>query len=216
MQPLFYSHSADGICVGDDALDVVDDVSRLDWRGLAAFFRIGFFLGDHTAFADVKQVPPATVLTWTPREGVAMQVGTRARGPRVTLDRAGAIERYARLFEDAVKTTANGKEIVVPLSGGRDGRHVMFALMNMGANPSHLVTTEHLLWRTNEDARIARTVAAAARRAAHVALPTEVFCQEHLSRRARDRVRLGRSGMGDTAGRLHPIVKRHGSGRDSR
>ena len=69
------------------------------------------------------------------------------------------METYAELFQKAVeKTLPIDENFVIPLSGGRDSRHISFALCKANRRPSACVTILHPPPRANEDARIAKQI----------------------------------------------------------
>lgn len=157
MYPLFY-------CVDDDGIMLAPSVNGLLARGaprmlddsaLAVFLRLGYFLGDDTPFASIKAVPPGG-LTWdgTLRLSERRQAVRPQRVPRKE-----AISLYAELFREAVRRRPPaGENFTVPLSGGRDSRHILFTLCELGYRPKQCVTAEHLPPRANDDAQIAALV----------------------------------------------------------
>ena len=52
-----------------------------------------------------------------------------------------------------------GQDVVVPLSGGRDSRHILFELCESGHRPSYTVTIPRYPPRPSEDERIAPLIA---------------------------------------------------------
>ena len=49
--------------------------SRLAMTPLAVFLRLGFFIGEDTPFAGVKQLAPGSVLRWDAERGVRVEDG---------------------------------------------------------------------------------------------------------------------------------------------
>jgi asparagine synthetase B (glutamine-hydrolysing) len=72
------------------------------------------------------------------------------------------MEAYLRVFRQAMGRRAPKHPAIVPLSGGRDSRHILFELLAQGHRPELCITHEHFPPRHNEDVRIARLVAEAA------------------------------------------------------
>ena len=74
------------------------------------------------------------------------------------MKRAAAIDAYIDLFRCAVQSSAsNGETFVLPLSGGRDSRHILFELHRAGHLPACCLTTyEFPPYSTLEDVRIAK------------------------------------------------------------
>src|SRR4029079_13814751 len=81
--PLFYWSDETQIFVSPSLLAVLQcgAPAAFDLDGLAAFLRLGYFLGDDTPFAAIRVVPPGAVMTW--QRGRLPPRHARARpGPR--------------------------------------------------------------------------------------------------------------------------------------
>jgi asparagine synthase (glutamine-hydrolysing) len=73
-----------------------------------------------------------------------------------------AADEFAHLFEQAMrKRLPKDEGFILPLSGGRDSRHILFALDALGVKPGKVVTTQYTPPATNDDIRIAQLIAAA-------------------------------------------------------
>src|SRR5205085_2976358 len=103
--------------------------AELDERALSVFLRLGFFLGEDTAFTAIKALPPAATMRW--RAGRLELRGSRPPPPPpADLGRSEAIEQYAALFRASIERCLEpGDDIVLPLSGGRDSRHILLELL---------------------------------------------------------------------------------------
>lgn len=159
--PLFCWHDATQICLSPSLLAVLQcgAPTAFDWDGLAAFLRLGYFLGDDTPFAAVRTVAPGTVLSWE-QGHIASRSGRPVAVP-VTIDRDGAIDGFIDLCRQSIRRrlpTTDG--VVLPLSSGRDSRHILYELAAAGVRP-HCVTIARYPPRSTEDQRIAPLVAAA-------------------------------------------------------
>jgi asparagine synthase (glutamine-hydrolysing) len=162
-RPLFYRLSATGIALSDHPGGVLEegDHAALDSRALSVFLRLGFFLGEDTAFHGIRQLAPASTLTWS-SSGMRLHTGDRLAGEPIRTSREAATREFAALLEAAVQEAARTAECsVLPLSGGRDSRHIAFALARSVGKPICAVTSKHLPPRADEDVRIARLVASA-------------------------------------------------------
>jgi asparagine synthase (glutamine-hydrolysing) len=63
---------------------------------------------------------------------------------------------YARRVTEAVeRATVSADRLILPLSGGRDSRHIAFARQELGKRVTSYVTTRHLPWWQDEDVRVA-------------------------------------------------------------
>lgn len=188
VQPLFWRARSNGVALGTSPLDLLDDQPELDYPALAVFLRLGFFVGEDTPFAHVHQLAPGATLRWDASDGLRVTGGDPAAGERLELSRDDAMARYAALFRAAVERClpVDGR-LCVPLSGGRDSRHIALALHALGVRPQAYVTLEHLPGRPNEDARIAALLAGALD-VPHVVLVQPRFYVANMLRNLRDSV----------------------------
>jgi len=158
--PLFYSCVGQEIWVSTTMDGVLRGNSRrgLDLAALAVFFRFGQFIGDDTALEDVRFLPPNSTLVW--RDGVA----TLTRRPEPVavayprgLNFDDAVDAYAELFAQAItRRLPQDDRFTVPISGGRDSRHILLELARQGRVPASCMTVKYRPPATNEDNRIAR------------------------------------------------------------
>ncbi len=136
--PLFWANLPDnGVCVSPSLVSLVEQgaPTDLDIEALAVFFRLGFFVGNDTPFAAIKTVPPNAVLEW--ENGKLECHGRYPQAPNTTkLSRDEAIDRYIDLFSHAMaKRTPGSDAFAIPISGGRDSRHILLELHRTGSNP---------------------------------------------------------------------------------
>ena len=94
---------------------------------------------------------------------------------RRRLSRPAAIRGYIDLVRQAIRRRLPTAPFVLPLSGGRDSRHLLYELIDAGCPPARCVTVRHFPPRGNEDEEIARLlcerVRAPPRRARSAARP---------------------------------------------
>lgn len=128
---------------------------ELDDTALSVFFRLGFFIGDDTPFRHIRALPPAASLHWDGQ--LRLECAPRARSlPSRGESRTSAIDTYDELFRQSMARRApRDADFVVPLSGGRDSRHILLELLRQGHTPGRCITALHFPPRGNEDARIA-------------------------------------------------------------
>lgn len=156
--PLFWFRTAEGgVCLSPSLVTAVEQGAPidLDIEALSVFFRLGFFVGDDTPFAGIKVVPPDALFEW--HNGT---LECRGRYPTVTkpsdLSRDEAIDRYIDLFGKAMaKRAPESNDFAIPISGGRDSRHILLELHRTGFNPRACVTALDNAPDTSEDPRIA-------------------------------------------------------------
>ena len=137
--------------------------AELDDAAIAVFLRLGFFLGDDTPFRQIRAVPPGSAMCelagkWS-IESSGMPPTTDAKPPSRTV----ALSEFGTRFQAAVDGLAGEHQgrMCVPLSGGRDSRHILYALMHGGHRPACCATLKHFPPKSDEDARVAAAVAAA-------------------------------------------------------
>jgi len=156
--PLFWSRTrGDGVCISPSLVTLIEQgiSTELDIEALSVFFRLGFFVGDDTPFTAIKVVPPDALFEW--QDG---KLECRGRYPAPVrssdLSRDEAIDRYIDLFAKAmVKRAPASDDFAIPLSGGRDSRHILLELHRMGFNPRACVTAMDNPPDPNEDPRVA-------------------------------------------------------------
>ena len=107
---------------------------------MAVFHRIGLFVEDDTPFRHIKVLPPEGRLTW--RDGVARVTGGAPVPQEADLTRTQAVEAFIDLPRAALRRFLTGWDgpVVLPLSGGRDSRHILLELAHQGRKPDTCVT----------------------------------------------------------------------------
>lgn len=171
-QPLFYAVQGTTLWLSPSIPELVAQgaPTDLDDAGLAVFLRLTHFIGDDTPFLHIRALPPAALLTW--QDGRCRVDGSRAERSMVSITRDVAINRYAELFRAAIaKDTIDPARTVVPLSGGRDSRHILLALHAAGNAPSACVTVCPAPPQSHEDLNVAAMLATALG-VPHVTIPT--------------------------------------------
>ncbi|MEU0666627.1 asparagine synthase-related protein [Streptomyces lavendulocolor] len=161
MWPLFYRHEESALTVSPDVrvLLALGGPAEPDHDALAVFLRLGFFLAEDTPFAGVRALPPAATLTWSAgRLGLASGRMPPA-GPAATTRRA-AVDGFVELFRDAVARRLPDEPYVLPLSGGRDSRHILLELHRQGAPPRLCVSGAKFPPDPGADAKVAAVLAA--------------------------------------------------------
>ena len=166
LQPLFYFRTEDGgLCLSPSIRTLLrlGAPRRLDDDGLAVFLRTGYFVGDDTPFAAIRAVPPGASLEAVHPAGTGGSLRWRTSRAVVRpqpIPRAAAVEGYIELFRRSISRRCPQQAgVVVPLSGGRDSRHILLELVEQGARPRCL-TVRHYPPRPNDDARIAAALTA--------------------------------------------------------
>jgi asparagine synthase (glutamine-hydrolysing) len=147
LYPLFYTCDETGISLSTSLTALLSSTRSRDWDldALGVFLRLGYFLSDDTPFRAIRAAPPR--LTW--KEG-RLWVPKPLPEPRTPAAAArDAVEQeYGRLFREAVRKRIDNRRTFVPLSGGRDSRHIFLELSRLGASIEAAITTDS--WRATE------------------------------------------------------------------
>lgn len=127
-----------------------------DTDAIAAFLRLGFFLGQDTPWREIRALPASGQCLWRPGESPSWGQSPRSvPGPVMT--REEALHTYGELFRRSVAARLqHAGRIGLPLSGGRDSRHILFEMITQGRPPDYCITARHFPDRSNEDLRIAQ------------------------------------------------------------
>ncbi|MGH8273443.1 MAG: asparagine synthase-related protein [Gammaproteobacteria bacterium] len=135
-----------------------------DWDddALAVLLRYESCLGEDTPFRAIRALPPGASLIW--RAGQVTLTRVRPPVPKpFDGSRDEAIDRFIELFRAAIRRRPPPESgFGVPLSGGRDSRHILLELLETGWRPTHCVSTRYHPPRPDNDARIAAQLAALA------------------------------------------------------
>jgi hypothetical protein len=174
--PLFYHVDGEGIIVASSLFTIVrltPAAAVIDEPAMAVFLRLGFFLGEDTCFAPIRALPPDAELVWSPATGLAVQSGGGYWMPRVAAcTREAAVRRFDEALRWAITRLApHHGTWIVPLSGGRDSRHLLLALAATGHKPDQCVSAHHYPPKGDDDTRVAALIAHA------VGVPHVVVCQ---------------------------------------
>lgn len=163
--PVYYAQLPSGFGVSTSALELIraGASTELDDAAVAVFVRLGYYIGNDTPFRSVRLLPAGSELKWT--EGAP---SIRTLAPPIsetvsTLSREQAVREYGERFQEVVEAMvpAASERMCVPLSAGRDSRHILYALVRAGRNPEMVVTARSAPPRPSTDAQIAAKITAA-------------------------------------------------------
>ncbi len=161
IQPLFYAADRNAIRISPDVGTLLRAGAPrdLDDSALAVFLRVGFFVGEDTPFRDIRALPPNATLEWNDGRLDVRSGWTPPKASDATRDEA--IDRFAALFAGSIEQRLNATigPVVLPLSGGHDSRHILFALAATGYRPDCCVTVEPYPPSQADDVALARTLA---------------------------------------------------------
>lgn len=160
--PMFYRRDHDGFGVSNDIAELVQTgcSTELDDAAIAVYLRLGFYIGDDTPFKAIRAVPPGAVMSWDAR-GFRLEPGDlRFKSNGGSLSRSAAVKAYGEIFQTAVGRfiTGENERVALPLSGGRDSRHILLALLKENRKPHACITVMPIPPKPDVDARVASEV----------------------------------------------------------
>lgn len=158
--PLFYAVEGTRLTVSPSLVRLVDAgvSTEFDAPALALFLRLGFFVGNDTPFRSIQTVPPNGAIAW--EGGRVTAIGGYRFVAQQRISRDAAVDGFIELFRRAMRRRPPvDDEVIVPLSGGRDSRHILFELCESGRRPTGTVTIPRYPPRASEDERLAPIIA---------------------------------------------------------
>jgi asparagine synthase (glutamine-hydrolysing) len=144
LYPLFIRVFPDGIGVSTtiDRPMLGDDPGPMDVAALSVFLRIGYFLGNDTPWKEIRRVDPGVTLTWSETEGLVERSRRSEQRQEIQLERGAAQQRFDEMLVESVRDCMGDDEVTLPLSGGRDSRHIFLAMTKVGRLPARCLTVE--------------------------------------------------------------------------
>lgn len=139
--PLYYYYRDNEIILSPSIRTLLEQgaSTELDYPAVAVFLRLGYFIGDDTPFKYIHALPPDTTFNW--ELGHLNVQGRYARRELITISEDDAIDQYIHLFRESIKKRLPSDEnFVVPLSSGRDSRHILLELNHLGYKPKACLT----------------------------------------------------------------------------
>jgi hypothetical protein len=163
MIPVFWWSGDDRFVASTSVLRVASRTGarQLDWDAISSLFSVGNFFNERTAFAGISTIPPGAKLKWTSAGGI--EITRSDLRPPKTFDgtKAQAKTIFADLFRQAVarRLPNDTTRAVIPLSGGRDSRHIALEVAGQRRGPLNLITIRCEFSANDEDVRVAGLVA---------------------------------------------------------
>jgi asparagine synthase (glutamine-hydrolysing) len=162
IQPLFYWHEGDSVMVSPSLLQLIalGAPTDLDDAALAVFLRLGFFLGDDTAFRSIRTVPPNATFIWEAGK-LTVEGGPSVIPPR-QMTHDDAVDGYIEHFKQSIgRRPPTSEKAALALSGGRDSRQILLELERRGQLPSYAITIRRYRPMPGDDLSIAQEIAKA-------------------------------------------------------
>jgi len=133
--------------------------ATLDPVAMAVFHRVGFFVGNDTPFQHIKVLGPDQQLIWS--GGTARYEGGEPIPKLQEISRNQAVEAFIEVPRAAIRRFSQAWDapIALPLSGGRDSRHILLEMAHQGRLPDTCLTFHHGGKTLNNEVQAARAVA---------------------------------------------------------
>lgn len=167
--PIYYTFFPNGLAISSCITDLLPIVAQhsaehciaLNDTALAVFLRFGSFIGNSTPFQNIYALAPNSTLEYH-KGKFTLQNCPILPQENVNISRETAKKIYGQLFQHAIEKFGNlqNTKIGLPLSGGRDSRHILFALLRAKKRPFSCITMRHQAPRPDEDVRIAKQICA--------------------------------------------------------
>jgi len=122
--------------VADSATDVAKSIgnSSLNYQSFESFYELGFLMGEHTLFNDIKLCKPATIMIYDLQREMVSQnyYWTWAKVKHLSICFDDAVDELGHRFIQSVKKRFNKNEKTgVSLSGGLDSRAIVAAMNHL-------------------------------------------------------------------------------------
>lgn len=158
--PLFYYQWDRGIMLSPSISVLLNSgaPSELNDAAIAVLVRRWMCVGEDTPFAHIRSLPAAGQLSWTPGNPLRVD-GSFVFGQRTSPSRSAALDGYIDRFRHAIRRRPAHATSIVPLSGGRDSRHIFLELCASGQRPDVTVTVGRVGRQTTSNATIASALA---------------------------------------------------------
>ena len=141
LYPLYYHATDDRVAVSPSVPRLLGlGLPRdLDEDALAAFLAVGYYLADDTCFRADRALPGRATLSWSV-DGWSLESAGRS-GFRVQAHaRRSIVEGTIERMRVAIGRRLEGAGCIMPVSGGRDSRHILLELDAQGHRPLAAVT----------------------------------------------------------------------------
>lgn len=162
--PLFVYSKGDQLGISPSILRLLEQGAdpTPDTVALAVFHRLGFFVNCDTPFKYIRVLPPGGELAWKDKHLTITDKPISIKGQ--SLNRKQAVEAMIEIPRMAIRKFVNSWQgpIALPLSGGRDSRHILLEMVRQRRKPDTCVTFHHGGRVLNGEVQAARAVAARA------------------------------------------------------
>lgn len=162
-RPAFYFATGKRFGISTSILDLINAGAPLDLddQAISVFLRIGYFVGEDTPFLSIRAVPPNSELRWSDGKLTLTNRAPPRALSALGISRMAAVDAFGDLFQATVNRLLElvSGRTALPLSGGRDSRHILLAMARAGRLPEHCVTVAAVEPSEDEEALVASQVA---------------------------------------------------------
>lgn len=125
----------------------------LDTEAVAIFFRLGFYLGQRTAFKGLCR-PHGQLQVSATAGGIELSISRPVQSKVVNCDFE---QQYCDLMHNALQPlVGQTSALYMPLTGGKDSRHIFLSLRQAGLKPDCCYTVSVLAPHYNDDLQVAQ------------------------------------------------------------
>ncbi|GEM_PF-1572485 len=147
------------IIIATRITDIIKKVGRqpLDIDGLNSFLQLGYYLGDQTPFSTIKCLPRDSKIVWNKKGLQINDLKRLQKQPTYTGSYEQALQDYLDLFSEVIAEFDTSEEkLAMPLSGGRDSRHILLELLKQNKKVDLVATCACFPPKHNDDLNVAK------------------------------------------------------------
>ena len=153
--PVYYFKTENVLRLSTSIIDLLsyEDEIQLDDAAISVFLRLGFYIGNDTPFKNIYALSPNSKIQIRDNKITIKSNHKDSLIPKSNLTQQNAIKEYGSLFQSSIKKyiPRNNEKTCLPLSGGRDSRHILFGLIKNNYKPNSCITIGlHTPWSQDD------------------------------------------------------------------